>query len=339
MKVELRAKFWVLGALMLFFISACSSRSQKPSEIEAQPSVGDCQIIQHEAGETEICGNPQKAAVLGPHMLDILLSLGEQPAGYAEWYTEGVGNPVTEIPVLDSRVTTQPLNLGLRNTPSLEALVKLKPDIILGESLHEPYYSKFSDIAPTLLFSGQGNDWKHSIPKIAQVFGREEQAQKVIEAHRQKLAETRAELAPVTDRYPRVLIFATPQLPNSINVRTGESLSGTLFEQLGFELALPKNQQAEFGEIPVSLEVLPQLEADIVIVIVTDYLHDDAMEQVKQAWKQNPITQSMQASKEGRVYFVEYYTWGSNMRGPIAADIILDETRQLLLPLASKLNR
>ncbi|NEO27923.1 MAG: hypothetical protein F6K03_13825 [Kamptonema sp. SIO4C4] len=79
---------------------------------------------------------------------------------------------------------------------------------------------------------------------------------------------------------------------------------------------------------------MPQIKADIIIAIVSDYRDDDAMEQVKRFWKENPLTQSMKASEEGRVYFVDYYTWGSNMRGPIAADIILEETRQLLLPLA-----
>ncbi|MEQ8996768.1 MAG: iron-siderophore ABC transporter substrate-binding protein [Coleofasciculus sp. B1-GNL1-01] len=297
-------------------------------------STSECRIIQHDAGETEICGIPKKVAVLGPHMLDVLLSLGIQPAGYAEWYTEGIGNPVSEIPVLGERVTSNPINLGLRNTPSLEAIVQLKPDLILGEDGQD--YGTLSKISPTLLFSGQEDDWKRSIPKIAQVFDREEQAQTVIESHNQKLAKLRTELAPVTETYPRVLLFSTSQLSGSIYVRTGDSISGLLFQELGFELVLPKNQKAEFSDIPISLEVLPQLEADIIIVIVSNHRRNDAMEQVKQVWQQNPLTQSMQASKEGRVYFVEYYTWGSNMRGPIAADIILDETRQLLLPLVGQ---
>ncbi|WP_414620442.1 ABC transporter substrate-binding protein [Calothrix sp. CCY 0018] len=328
-------KLLFLASITFLLISACNSnafQNVKPQNQESATS--ECQIIQHDAGETKICGVPKKVAVLGPHMLDILLSLGIQPAGYAEFSAENIGQPVSEIPVLGDRVNTKPVSLGLRNTPSLEAIVRLKPDLIIGEDFLRQYYSNLSAIAPTVLFSGQENDWKQSIPKIAQIFGREAQAKKIVELYNQKVANLRSELAAVRATYPRVLLFASSELPASIEVRTGNSFSGVLFQELGFDLVLPENYKAAFGEISISLEVLSQLEPDIIIAIVTDYLHEDAMDRVKNVWKQNPLTQLMQASKQGRVYFVNYYTWGSNMRGPIAADIILEETRQILLSLA-----
>ncbi|NEO27922.1 MAG: ABC transporter substrate-binding protein [Kamptonema sp. SIO4C4] len=174
-------------------------------------------------------------------MLDVLLSLGVQPAGYAEWYTESIGNPVSEIPVLGERVTSNPMNLGLRNTPSLEAILRLKPDLILGENFLDQFYSNLSEIAPTLLFSGQEDHWKQSILKIAQVFDRKEKAQAVIESHHQKLATLRTELAPVTATHPKILLFSTSQLPGSIYVYPGDGFSGILLQELGFELAVPKN--------------------------------------------------------------------------------------------------
>jgi len=328
-------KLLLLATLTFCLISAChSNTSQNLVSQTEKVSASECQIIQHDAGETEICGIPEKIAVLGPHMLDILLSLGVQPAGYAEWYTQGIGSPVSEIPVLGERVTSNPINLGLRNTPSLEAILRLKPDLILGEDFLDQFYSKLSAVAPTLLFSGQEDDWKQSILKIAQVFDREEQAQAVIESHNQKLATLRTELAPVTAIHPRVLLFSASQLPGSIYIYADDDFSGILLRGLGFELAAPNNQKSQFGENYISLEALPQIEADIIIAIVSDYHDDDATEQVKRFWKGNPLTQSMKASQEDRVYFVDYYTWGSNMRGPIAADILIDEAHQLLSPLA-----
>ena len=324
----------LLTILMSALIVACQvSPKQNLASQYLVTETENCHIIEHDAGETEICGIPEKIAVLGPHMLDILLSLGIQPAGYAEWYTEGIGNPVSEIPIFGERVTSNPMSLGLRNTPSLEAIVKLKPDLILGEDFLEQY-SNLSAIAPTLLFNGQEDHWKRSIPKISKVFDREEQAQKVIDSHNQKVARLRNELATVVTAYPRVFHFAAFELPASMDLRTDDSISGILLQELGFEVVIPKNQKAQSNNNSISLEVLPQLEADIIIIIVSDYLHDDAMEQAKRFWQENPLTQSIAASKEDRVYFVDYYTWGSNMRGPIAADMILDDIRQLFLPLA-----
>jgi ABC-type Fe3+-hydroxamate transport system substrate-binding protein len=88
-------------------------------------------------GETQVCGQPQKIVALSPHLLDLLLSLDHQPAGYAEVFPFHKGkyfdNPSQQIPYLGDRVTSQPINLGNRNEPSLERLIKLKPDLILGE--------------------------------------------------------------------------------------------------------------------------------------------------------------------------------------------------------------
>lgn len=328
-------KLLLFATLTFWLISAChSNTSQNLVSQSEKVSASECQIIQHDAGETEICGIPEKVAVLGPHMLDVSLSLGIQPAGYAEWYTAGIGNPVSEIPVLGERVTSNPINLGLRNTPSLEAILGLKPDLILGEDFLDQFYSNLSAIAPTLLFSGQKDDWKQSILKIAQIFDREEQAQAVIESHNQKLATLRTELAPVTTTYPRVLLFAASQLPSSIYVYQGNDFSGILLQELGFEIAVPSDQKFQSSENHISLEVLPQIDADIIISIVSDHRDDDAVEQVKRFWNENPITQSITASQGNRVYFVDYYVWGSNMRGPIAAEILMDEAYELLSPLA-----
>jgi len=46
----------------------------------ADPSA--CRTIGHDMGETQVCGTPTKVVVLGPHMLDILLSLGLLGGGF-----------------------------------------------------------------------------------------------------------------------------------------------------------------------------------------------------------------------------------------------------------------
>lgn len=41
----------------------------------------------------------------------------------------------------------------------------------------------------------------------------------------------------------------------------------------------------------------------------------------------------MLASKEGRVFFVNYYLWGSHTYGSITDQLILEQLPQMLLPL------
>jgi ABC-type Fe3+-hydroxamate transport system substrate-binding protein len=54
---------------------AAGSPSAIPS---AQPTAlgADCQMVKHVAGETAVCGQPQKVVVLGAQLLDVVVALG-----------------------------------------------------------------------------------------------------------------------------------------------------------------------------------------------------------------------------------------------------------------------
>ncbi|BDA71331.1 hypothetical protein RIVM261_002240 [Rivularia sp. IAM M-261] len=68
------------------------------------------------------------------------LALDVQPSAYADAYLfrlRQFNNHSQQIPYLGSFVTSQPINLGKRNNPSLETLTLLKPDLILGLNFQE----------------------------------------------------------------------------------------------------------------------------------------------------------------------------------------------------------
>ena len=52
-------------------------------DASTQSLTSDCRVIEHDVGETEVCGEPQKVVTLSLHILDLLLSLDGQPAGSA----------------------------------------------------------------------------------------------------------------------------------------------------------------------------------------------------------------------------------------------------------------
>jgi iron complex transport system substrate-binding protein len=155
-----RLNVWLLAILVCVAVVACNSNLSQSRNSQSNNSQtvdnisSDCRVIQHEGGEVEICGQPQKVVALSPPLLDILLSLGVQPAGYAEvelLNQKVFDNPAQQIPFLGDRVTSQPINLGNRNNPSVETLLQLKPDLILGETFFlEANYELFSNIAPCI---------------------------------------------------------------------------------------------------------------------------------------------------------------------------------------------
>lgn len=338
----------LLAILMSTLIVACQGNlEQNVASPSSATAPANCRIVEHDAGETEICGQPQTIAVLSPRVLDVMLALDVQPAAYAtSAHADGTGlslrrfdNPSQQIPHLGDRITTQPINLGHRNTPSLERLIEVNPDLIVTETWLEN--DQFSDIAPTLLLTNRigRNGWSRRLQIIAQAVGKEEQAEQVIAHYDQRLAEVRTQLAPVLATYPRILPVTT--LGSNFELASYESDIAALLEELGFQLVLLEGLPRETPDSPrapqISVEALTQLDPDIIIVpsfIADNVYNPEAI--VKQAWDANPLLQNMRAVQAGHIHFVNGKLWGGNIGGPIAFGLMLDQLPELLLPFVEE---
>jgi iron complex transport system substrate-binding protein len=173
----------------------------------------ECRIVEHDAGETKICNQPQKVVTLDQYTLDIMLSLGAQPAGYVERWSRNLSvfnRPSQQIPYLGSRITTQPIYLGSVGNPSLEKLTVLKPDLILTEGRQQ--YELLSRIAPTVYVEYNKGGWKRDIHTIAKALDREPEAQQVLAMHEQQIHETQKKLAPVLATHSRLLLVSVSNL-------------------------------------------------------------------------------------------------------------------------------
>lgn len=355
------ASFWVsrtvkllmLGMFATLLIFACNSntldRTTSGDAANSKLSFGssNCRIVKHDMGETQVCGQPQKIVALSPHLLDLLLSLDRQPAGYAEVFPFHKGkyfnNPSQQIPYLGDRITSQPLNLGNRDEPSLERLIALKPDMILGEvGNNRQVYGLLSKIAPTLLWDDRTakGKWQQSIRQLAQAVGDEKQAEAVITAYNQRITDARAEFAPIVVAHPHLLLLGANRLSSDLAIVAGNGYLGELLEGLGFQFVSAPLRTNVARVTSVSLELLPQVgTADIIFILGHDLspnrrnltsVLDSQTSVIQQEWNKNAIAQTLKASKENRVYFVTYYLW-NGLNGPIGAELILNQLRQLLL--------
>ena len=341
--------YFLLGMSLCLLIVACggSTTERQGTAPSQKSSTANCQLIEHELGKTKVCEQPQKIVVLNPNMLEMLLSLGVQPAGYGDILPIHQGdfnNPSQQIPYLGERVTSQPLNVGTSATPSLEAIAKLQPDLILG-SIEEvkQRYDVLSQIAPTLLFRYRGADnWQQSIQAIAQALGRTEQAQQVIETHKNRLTAAREALAPVAQKYPKVLMLASENLEQSLQIANSTDFCGNLMEDVGFQLVSVPGQQQQPVAQNISIEALPKLDADLIIVqghnfgagnqlTDIDTLENNQLKSLKQEWSNNAIAQSLEASQKGHVYFIPTYLC-RGLPGPIGAEIFLDRLQKMRFP-------
>jgi iron complex transport system substrate-binding protein len=322
-------KFCLLVILTFLTIAACYGRTtQQMAFTSAQASTSSCQVIQHISGKTQVCGQPQQVVALSPPLLDIMLALGVQPLAYAEvdlFTRRKFDKPEAQIPFLGKYITTKPINLGSRDRPSQELLLWLKPDLILGEpEYNKNNYHLLAKIAPTLLFRIQEkDDWQQHISAIARALGREERAKQVIAEYKQQIAQTKAALAPIAAQQRRILVLGFGRLIADSFVLDPEEFVCGILQELGFEIITVGSREQE--RFSLSLEVLPQIETDAILILPSG---NNTIANAQQQWSENPILRSLSADRGGKVYFTDFQL--TRIRGPIAAETFVNRMREIL---------
>jgi len=325
-----------LGGLTALLSPDCYSVSELQSQsvpASNKPSTHACRSVHHDAGITEICGVPQRVVALDPHAMDLLLSLGIQPIGYAEVEVAllepfNLGAPM-QVKYLGDRLTEPPTYIGTRSQPSLEAILQLKPDLIVGEDVGQFNYEILSRLAPTILLRGsEADQWQRNIQALAKAFSAEDKAQDVIAAHYQNIETVRAELSPMTAQRRTLLLASNGKTFDVFHDE--QDYAGSLLRELGISLISVEralNLPADQEYPSLSLEVLPQLEPDLISVMTSA---ENTVEAERERWKQNPILRSLPAYQNNQVYFVDYQLW-SRIRGAIAAELIIQQVQSFLL--------
>ncbi|NJK52178.1 MAG: ABC transporter substrate-binding protein [Leptolyngbyaceae cyanobacterium SU_3_3] len=156
-------------------------------------STSDCRVVQHKLGKTCIPIRPQRIIALNSrHLVDPLLAIGIQPIGMTISYDRGKV-------VLDGLVPSDIqsiVEVGDIYNPSLEKILKLKPDLILAiDYAHERIYNQLSAIAPTVIVNySEHNSFKKNLIYLAQLFDREAEADRVLSQYQARIQELRKQL-------------------------------------------------------------------------------------------------------------------------------------------------
>ncbi|HEY9620582.1 MAG TPA: iron-siderophore ABC transporter substrate-binding protein [Crinalium sp.] len=347
-------KFYTIPTLLLAIATAVAvtscgiprdttSTADSAAAPKATPSAS-CRTVTHKKGITKVCGQPSRIVVLGPNLLELMLALGVQPTGFADYMAFHRGdytNPREQIPYIGDRVTTQPINVGTDSAPSLESIASIKPDLILATQMNEAQYEQLSGIAPTVILN-----WfeaEKNLRAIAQAVDRSDQAERLLTESKQRIEKARTTFAPIVAKHPKVLMLSSGNAQELYLVTHKNSFCGSLIQQLGFQLVYPSNISENILDTvsAVSWETLPQLnKADSIILLgynwdthsLSESSSFDAsqLSTLMQGWQKNAIAQSLNATQSKRVYFMPAYLCLS-LPGPIGTELYLDELEKQLL--------
>jgi iron complex transport system substrate-binding protein len=284
----------------------------------------ECNLIQHHAGETCVPLTPQRIVTLDAVTFEHAIALGMQPIAtvHSSWDALHL-QPYKQ----------QAINIGVSGEPSLEKILALKPDLILGIDYQTPIYRQASQIAPTVIspFRHSG-DWKDIFKLIAATLGKSEQAEQMMTRYYERLESFKVQMG---DRLQTTEVSIVYLYPDAITVYTTAGFNGSILQDAG--LARPAAQnlnaaatQQKDGESPIqyriSNELLQAADGDVIFMIVTP--DDLEIGKTRQRLMSNPLWSTLKAVQQGRVYEVRDYWIGS---GLIAANLVIDDLLKYLV--------
>ncbi|ADD29177.1 ABC transporter substrate-binding protein [Meiothermus ruber] len=216
--------------------------------------------IRHDAGETTIAKKPERVVALGEELLELLIPLGVKPVGYGSSRIQAarLGEVVSGLTYYSPSQLGPAIYVGNSMQPSLEAVLSLKPDLILVWGTSEAIEG-LKKIAPVLAWEFNRDPvtgWRTAFLETARALNQTQQAQKVLRDYDAQMRVWRGRLAPFVAKNPRVtsLFLYNEQFTGVFGPKFNYSIA---LARLGFRLANVPGVEIKDGSYqPVSPEAL-----------------------------------------------------------------------------------
>ncbi len=246
----------------------------------------------------KVTGTPER--VLGVYLEDPLVALGVKPL--LQFNFSGAGASylqpyIGDVPLAGTGTAMM--------TP--EQALSVTPDLIIAHSLvaNEEVRGEFAKIAPTYGLDAGKSDWKAILRKIGELLNLSDKAEQVLKDYDVKTASAKEKLVKATSGQTFALLRLTGKEYRLYGVGASDPFNGKLlYEDLGLTPAKLVRELPQDGGGSLSLEMIPQLDADHIILVVNDAGKTQAQELMNNSlWKDLP------AAKNNRVYEVDPTLW------------------------------
>ncbi|MEM1256746.1 MAG: iron-siderophore ABC transporter substrate-binding protein [Cyanobacteria bacterium P01_H01_bin.21] len=281
-----------------------------------QDSSTATRVVQHVMGETVIPVTPEKIVTLHDStILDPVLSLGIRPIGAATYA------PETDILFrgIPDEMTEKISQVGSAFEPSIEKILSLKPDLIIGREYQENIYPLLSEVAPTVLIDWEGfSSFQENLLYIADIIGRSEKAEQVLTRYQEKVERLKQRLEPKLQKIEVAVIGFTGQTIKSFSYN--DAAFNHVLEDVGIK-RIPKQRNQTERFLELSLETLVQYDADVIFIV-------NESDDISKSFLKTPLWSQLRAAKDHSIYAVDDEVWFS--AGPIGINQILDDLFEYL---------
>ena len=296
---------------MMFVGCASNSATNEDKAIGKTVTVTDVR------GEVEIPADPQRIVDLSGNS-DILSILGYKVIGTAN----SDAYDYTKFPsYLEETLSgAEILGYSMQDTMDVEAVMNLKPDLIVISTVQEKMYDALSEIAPTVMIQLEALNWKDDVRTLAKVFNKEDVANEWIANYENKAKEAGDKIKAEYGEDTTYLSFLASG--GQFFIFDGAGFGDVLYNDMGLAKPAGMPEQTDISLPVVTYEGLAAIQTDYIFLIATD-------EDLAQL-ESNAIWNSLPAVKEGKVVVLPSSPYFNQGYSPIGREILVNEIGEML---------
>ena len=306
-------KILAVSCMTVMMFSGCKTSTSSDNDKTSANTV----TVTDVRGEVEIPKDPKRIVDLSGNS-DILSILGYKVVGTAN----SDAYDYTKFPsyLEDTLKGAEILGYSMQDTMDVEAVMNLNPDLIVISTVQEKMYDALSEIAPTVMIQLEALNWKDDVKSFADVFDKEEEADKWLKAYEEKSKAAGEKIKAEYGEDTTYLSFLASG--GQFFVFDGAGFGSVLYDDM--MLAKPEGmpEQSDISLPVVTYEGLASIKTDYIFLIATE----DDLAQLQS----NAIWNSLPAVKEGKVVVLDSSPYFNQGYSPIGRELLVDEIGEML---------
>ncbi|RXZ78509.1 ABC transporter substrate-binding protein [Paenibacillaceae bacterium] len=329
----------LIGAvLFVIALAACSSSAVEKEETgkteetvnkeETSAEVtenNETRVVQDILGEVTIPVNPKRILASSSNYAEYLIEIGVTPQ-FAVVVPDI--EPEYRAPYLEEHGVEMLKNKQYQY--NYEQLLSTSPDLIVvaGKIIEPDVYEELSKIAPTVAVNA-GSDMHGAMTELAELFGKQEAAEKILAAFDQKAKDAKEKINQAIGDKSVLILRVEPTRYRYLGPKADDDVSKFFYETLGLRSPEIFKDTTEWFT-PFSLEILPDIKADYIFVekrSMEDYDSSESLQELES----NSLWKNMDAVKNNHVFPLKTNDY-VQAKGPIGTGLLIDYIVEKLVP-------
>lgn len=215
-------------------------------------------VIRHAAGTTRVPASPQRVCALSA--ADELLAIGLKPVAHSindGNFPDYLAEPLADVPWIP--------NVYGAHLPNLEAVVRVRPDLIITRNTSRQTYLQLSQIAPVVVLLDHLVSYRQRLLDVGVVVGRRRQAEARLAWYNAKVSAANAVLHPIVGSRTMAMMAVRPRIYRLFGDQN--HVSPLLYGDL--QMKRPDLVRNRTWSSTISPEQLLRFDADYLLVAVS----------------------------------------------------------------------